>query len=183
MRLSAIPAFAWLIAGWLAGLGTVGAAGLAVLAFGLFDVRASTPDDPLFAWATHTTMIRATQARAGVSAPAPFTAAQVLAGFGDYDRLCVSCHGAPGVDRQPWASGMRPTPPYLLDAARNWTPAQLKMVVGDGVKMTGMPAWKTTLSGGRQWDLVAFLEAMPYLSTKDYLSLRAAEAPSDPGQR
>lgn len=183
MKLAGLkPAVALALAGWLAGLATIGVVGLAVLAFGLFDVRASTPDDVIFAWATHTTMIRATQVRAGVSAPAHFTAAQVQAGFGDYDSLCVACHGGPGVDRQSWASGMRPTPPYLLDAARNWTPAQLKMIVGDGVKMTGMPAWKTTLNDTQQWDVVAFLEAMPYLTTKSYLSLRAAEPPG-PGRR
>jgi mono/diheme cytochrome c family protein len=172
-----IPAFAWAIAGWLASLGTLGAVGLAVLVFGLFDVRASTPDNPLFAWATHTTMIHATQRRSGSSAPARFTAAQVQAGFADYDRLCVSCHGGPGVDRQRWASGMEPTPPYLLDAARNWTPAQLKMIIGDGVRMTGMPAWRTALSDAQQWDIVAFVEAMPYLSAGDYQKLRAASPP------
>jgi mono/diheme cytochrome c family protein len=173
-----VPAFAWLIAGWLLGLGTVGAAGLAVVAFGLFDVRASTPHGPLIAWATHTTFIHATQRRAA-SAPKPpnFTPAEVQAGFRDYDSLCVSCHGGPGIDRQGWASGLNPTPPYLLDAARNWSPAQLKLIIGDGAKMTAMPAWKTVLSDQRQWDLVAFVQALPYLSNADYLKMRAARRP------
>jgi mono/diheme cytochrome c family protein len=173
-----IPAFAWVIGGWLAGLGTIGAAGLAVVAFGLFDVRASTPHGPLMAWATHTTFIHATQRRAA-SAPAPpsFTPADVQAGFRDYDSLCVACHGGPGISRQEWASGLNPPPPYLLDSARTWTPAQLKIVIGDGAKMTAMPAWKTTLSDRRQWNLVAFLEALPYLSNSDYVKMRAAKRP------
>jgi mono/diheme cytochrome c family protein len=174
-----IPTFAWAIAGWLLGLATVGVAGLLVVAFGLFDVRASTPHGPLIAWATHTTFIDATRRRAARAPASPnFTPTEVQAGFGDYDSLCVSCHGGPGIDRQGWASGLNPTPPYLLDSARDWTPAQLKLIIGDGAKMTAMPAWKTAISDQRQWDLVAFLEALPYLSKSDYLKMRAAEQPS-----
>ena len=178
MKIAGRSPLALMFVGWLAGLATIGVVGLAVPVFGLFDVRASTPDDPWFALATHGTMIRATRLRAiAITAPQRFTAAQVQAGFSDYDRFCVSCHVGLGVDRQSWASGMRPTPPYLLDAARNWTPAQLKMIVGDGVKMTGMPAWRRTLSDDQQWDVVAFLDAMPYLTASDYLNLRSGQKP------
>ena len=51
------------------------------------------------------------------------------------------------------------------------------MIVGDGVKMTGMPAWRSTLSDAQQWDVVAFLDAMPYLTASDYLRLRAGQKP------
>jgi hypothetical protein len=53
-------------------------------------------------------------------------------------------------------------------------------VVGNGVKMTAMPSWSATRTKGQIWDLVAFLEAMPYLSADDYARMReraAARAP------
>jgi hypothetical protein len=35
---------------------------------------------------------------------------------------------------------MNPTPPYIVDAGRKFSPAQLQFVITLGVKMTGMPA-------------------------------------------
>jgi mono/diheme cytochrome c family protein len=161
----------------LAGV-TAGAVGLAVVEFGLFDTSASTPHSPIIAWATHTTMIHATQNRArDVAVPARFTPQQVLAGFRLYDADCVSCHGGPGIDRRPFASGMTPSPPYLLDAPRHWSKAELYVVVGGGVKMTGMPAWSVTMPKDAVWDVVAFLEVLPYLSATDYARLRAQTPP------
>lgn len=160
-------------------MATAGLAGLAVVEFGLFDTAASTPHAPPIAWATHTTMIHATENRARtVVAPASFTPQQVLAGFKLYDANCAACHGGPGVDRQPFASGMTPTPPYLVDAPRHWSAAELYVVVGGGVKMTGMPAWELSMSKDQVWDVVAFLETMPDLSATDYARMRAAGASS-----
>ena len=121
----AIPTFTLVVAGWLAGLATIGAAGLAVLVFGLFDVRASTPDNPLFALATHRTMIQATRRRAtAIIAPAHFTAAQVQAGFrrlrpgSASPAMAVPASIARGCGPAAWSR----TPPYLLDAGRETGP-------------------------------------------------------------
>ena len=154
----------------------IGAGGLLVIETGAFDVRASTPHSAPVAWATHTTMIHA--ARRGAAAVAPptrFTAAEVQAGLRDYNTNCVSCHGGAAVARAPWASGMTPSPPFLLYAARQWTPSELYWIIKHGVKMTGMPAWNTTRSDGQIWDLVAFLEALPDLSPTAYLRMKAPE--------
>ncbi len=171
-----------------------GAGGLAIVEFGLFDVRASTPHSPLMAWATHTTMIHSVQRQAaGTEAEAP-TPDAVRAGFRLYDTDCVGCHGAPGVGREPWANGMTPSPPFLLDAPRHWSPGQLQFIVANGVKMTAMPAWNAVHSPSQIRSIVAFLEALPYLTAGDYARLRAAgparapnpatsPAPSRGGQR
>jgi mono/diheme cytochrome c family protein len=155
-------------AGALAALGA-----LVVVETGLFDARASTPHDPLTAWVTHTTMIHSVDRQSAVVAPPPaFTPAQTEAGFRIYDADCVACHGAPAVERVAWARGLNPSPPYLLDAARQWSPAELYWIVRDGVKMTAMPAWTETLSDTQVWDCVGFLEALPYLSAADYARMR-----------
>ncbi len=155
----------------------MGLGGLVVVATGAFDIRASTPHGPLIAWATHTTMIHATQRRAkSVSAPASFTAAQVEAGFREYDVDCVACHGGPAVPRAAWVTGINPSPPFLLDAPRHWRAAELYLVVRDGVKMTAMPAWTFTRSDADIWNLVAFLEALPYITPQTYAQMRAVEA-------
>ncbi len=165
------------ILGGVAAFIVMGLGGLAVVETGAFDVRASTPHGPLVSWATHATMIHATQHRAAsVQAPAGFTAAQVEAGFREYDVDCAACHGGPGVSRAAWVSGINPSPPYLLDAQRRWSAAELYLIVGDGVKMTAMPAWKLTRSDTDIWNLVAFLEALPYITPQAYAQMRAVEA-------
>lgn len=83
------------------------------------------------------------------------------------------CHGSPGIARADWTTGLEPTPPYLLDAARRWSPAELQVIVGDGIKMTAMPAWRMTLSEGDIRSLVAFLDTLPSTSPQQYRELRA----------
>lgn len=167
----------WL-AGVFAGLLAVGLGAVVVVEGGLFNATASTPHIPLVAVVTHQAFVRSVQVRAkAMKAPtAPFTPAQVAAGFGDYDGACAACHGGPGVARADWASGMTPTPPYLEDAARRWRAEELYWIVGQGVKMTAMPAWTETRTDAQLWDLVAFLEALPYLTAADYARMRAAAA-------
>jgi mono/diheme cytochrome c family protein len=168
------------ILGWIAGLVTVGLVGLAVVETGAYDVAASTPHSALVAWAVHTTMIHSVQLRSPAHPAPQSNAERVEAGFRQYDSDCVACHGGPGIDRAAWARGMNPTPPYLLDAARHWTPDQLFWIVKHGVKMTGMPSWGKTKSDHDIDDLVAFLEALPTISADDYRRMRAAPKPSPP---
>ena len=118
-------------------------------------------------------MIRSTKVRADdVTAPRSFTPDRLYAGFRAYDSECAMCHGAPGVDRARWVKGMTPPPPYLLDAARVWSRKDLYWIVGRGVKMTGMPAWRATRSDADVWNVVGFLEMLPCISAYDYQQLR-----------
>jgi mono/diheme cytochrome c family protein len=163
--------------GMALGFAAVGLGGLGVIEFGLFDTTATKPHSPLVAWAAHAAMIHSVRVRAGdIQPPDRLTGAEVLAGFADYDTRCALCHGGPGVGRAPWVSGLTPTPPFLIEASRQWSPAQLDLIVGQGVKMTAMPGWSTTLSSSRIWNIVAFLEALPYLTPRDYATMRTAEA-------
>lgn len=174
----------WLIpgaVGLVLGYVLMGLVVLAVVEFGLFDVRASTPHKRIVAWAAHKAMIDSMRLHSRhVQPPERFTPADVVAGFHAYDTHCVMCHGGPGVARAAWVKGMTPSPPYIVDSARFWTPAELFTIVNDGVKMTAMPAWGDTLGRGRVWNVVAFLEALPYLSPRDYDALRRAKGQMGP---
>lgn len=170
--------WAWSAAGAAVALVGVLSAGLVVIEDGLFPATAITPHDPLTGWATHTAMIRSVRrdAATGTAAPSTVTPAEVAQGFRLYDQHCVMCHGGPGIARAGWTAGLTPTPPYLLDAARRWTPAELHVIVGDGIKMTAMPAWRLTLGERDTWSLVEFLEALPFISPERYRQLRAEAA-------
>ncbi len=162
---------------WLAGVATalaaVGLGAVIVIGGGLFDATASTPHSPLVAVITHTTFIRSVQVRAAdIQAPAHFTAAQVQAGLTDYSASCSGCHGAPGIARASWANAMTPSPPYLSDSARRWRSRELYWIIGQGAKMTAMPAWAESRSDEQIWNLVAFVEAMPLITPNAYARMR-----------
>ena len=95
----------------------------------------------------------------------------IARGLSLYRSHCVQCHGAPGVPPQPFALGMTPVPAALMYTAREWPPGQLFWVVREGIKMTGMPAWKYRLSDEDIWAVVAFLPAMAHLTPGQYAAL------------
>ncbi|MGH7025690.1 MAG: c-type cytochrome [Caulobacteraceae bacterium] len=162
------------IAGVVAVCLAMGAGALFVVETGSYDVRASTPHFRPVAWGAHTTMIHASERGAAtVTAPGHFTVPEIRAGFALYDKDCVTCHGGPGIDRAAWVSGMNPSPPWLIDTPRSFSAAQLYWIVDNGVKMTGMPSWAAVHNEGQIWDIVAFLEAQPYLTRTQYLRMRA----------
>ena len=51
--------------------------------------------------------------------------------------------------------------------------AELFWIVDHGIKMTGMPAWRGTMTEQEIWNTVAFLEAMPKMNAQDYARWRA----------
>jgi cytochrome c553 len=142
---------------------------IAFVKSGLFDVAASKPHTKLTFWVTHETMIHSVRRHAAsVDPPERFTAPRVVGGFCTYETHCVACHGAPAIAREQWVSGMMPQPPYLVDATSKWTPAQLFWIAKNGIKMTGMPSWRDSLSDRQIWDVVGFLEAMRRMPPQTY---------------
>jgi mono/diheme cytochrome c family protein len=142
---------------------------------GLFDVAASRPHSKLMEWILHETMIASVKRHAeDVALPARVTRAQAVRGFCAYEAHCVMCHGAPAVTRQPWANGLNPAPPYLVDAAQRWKPRELHWIIRNGVKMTAMPAWRESMTEGQIDDVVSFVAAMPKMPPQTYVRWRAA---------
>ncbi|MFL6726683.1 MAG: c-type cytochrome [Sphingomicrobium sp.] len=174
----------------LAGLAAVPLALVGAVLFirsGLFNAGAAAPHTKLTEWITHETMIHSVHRHATKVQAAPgFTPAAVVAGFCAYETHCVACHGAAAVAREQWVSGMEPAPPYLLDINDRFTRPQLFWLVRNGIKMTGMPSWKNSMSDRQIWSVVAWLEASRELPPQTYLRWRAerrcgASAPPAPG--
>jgi mono/diheme cytochrome c family protein len=157
----------------LAALATAAAGALGALAYiksGIYDVGAAKPHTRFTEWVTHETMIHSVRSHAkGITAPSRFSSAQVAAGLCQYQTHCVACHGASAVPREPWVSGMEPSPPYLLDATVKWKPRELFWIVSHGIKMTGMPSWRNSLSDEQVWDVVAWIEASRTLPPRTFV--------------
>jgi len=141
---------------------------------GIYDVAASKPHTKLTEWITHETMIHSIRRHAqAIKAPRRSSGARVMAGFCTYETHCVACHGAPAIAREQWVSGLEPSPPYLLDATSHWSSAELFWIVKHGIKMTGMPSWRDSMSDRQVWDVVGFIEAMRQLPPQSYANWRS----------
>jgi mono/diheme cytochrome c family protein len=155
-------------------LGALGA--FAFIKSGIYNVGAAKPHTKFTFTVTNDTMIHSVKSHAKhIVAPASVSAAQVTRGFCAYEIHCVACHGAAGVARQHWAGGMEPQPPYLLDATEKFKPRELFWIVKNGIKMTGMPSWKDSLTDAQAWEVVAWLEASRQLPPETYLAWRRSE--------
>jgi mono/diheme cytochrome c family protein len=100
--------------------------------------------------------------------------ARIRAGLVVYRGWCLHCHGAPGVAPAPFATGMSPTPPPLVQTARDWSPEEVWWVVDNGISMAGMPAFRFKLSEEEMWAVTAFVEALPRLTPAGYAAMAEA---------
>ena len=162
-------------AGVLSGL-----CALAIVEFGLYDIAAAQQHNKIVSWALHKTFKQSVRLRAG-SGPTPsFSTTQIVAGFKQYQADCMMCHGGPGVARADWVKGLEPTPPFLLESGKQWTPTQLTYILEQGIKMSAMPSWGETRSREQIQQIVAFLTALPKISPAQFANMQRQFPPAAP---
>ena len=162
----------------LAGIALFAAlAGGASFYAGVYDISATDQHLAPTYWLLDTGMRRSVRQRAAeIAVPDLGHAGQIERGLALFREHCVQCHGAPGVAPQPFALGMTPAPANMVHTAREWAPAEVFWVVKEGIKMTGMPAWKYRLGDEDIWAIVSFMRELPKLSPADYRALKAPRA-------
>lgn len=146
---------------------------VAFLYSGLYDVAADAPHHAVTRWALGTTVDRSVETHAGsVQGSAPTDEESLHHGFGEYDEMCVGCHGAPGVRASSIGRGLYPEPPDLAAPDAETNEAELYWIVSHGLKFTGMPSFGRTHSDETVWAMVAFLEKLPGMSAEEYARWR-----------
>jgi mono/diheme cytochrome c family protein len=158
----------------------LGLVGLIVVYTGAYNVAATEEHVSFTRWAFDTTFHNSVERRAdGVAPPEALTPEMIAAGSTKYKAMCQHCHAGPGVDRSSWASGMRPRPPHLAEAAAEWEPEEVFWIVKHGIKMSGMPAFGPSHDDTTIWGIVAFVKELPAMTPERYASL--GEAPRQGG--
>ncbi len=152
----------------LAVLLAVGAS-LIVVYGGFYNIAATEAHTALVRWGFDTTFRNSVLRHAAdTKAPPAPTPQQIAAGAGAYKSMCQHCHAGPGVERSPWASGMRPQPPHLTEAAANWSAQEIFWLVKHGAKMTGMPAFGPSHADGELAGIAAFVKSLPSMTPETY---------------
>jgi mono/diheme cytochrome c family protein len=163
----------------LPALGAI-CAGIALTA-GLVNFSASTPPGRLEQRLATFALDRSIEHHAPRGAnPLARSPAAVAAGLVLYRTHCVACHGAPGVDPTEAGASLNPPAPGLtLPRVQARSDGELKWIVSNGIRMTGMPAFGASRSEAEVWQLVAALRRLPQLSPKER---RTLTSPSGSGQ-
>lgn len=144
------------------------AAAVAFIYSGLYNVAATAEHIGIVSWGLDTLSDRSVSVHArGISAP-NLDDMSPDEGLEHFRAMCVTCHGAPGIERSETGQGLYPQPPDLTISAQELSSEELYWVTKHGMKMTGMPAYGPTHSDAQIWSLVSFLKTLPELSADSY---------------
>ncbi|MGI4717859.1 MAG: c-type cytochrome [Janthinobacterium lividum] len=154
---------------------TAGAAGLAVLFGGWYNIGATAQHFPIVYSVLEEGMKYSVRNHAeDIRVPRLDGQQQLRLGAQVYRDKCLQCHGGPGVAQSTIGMSMQPIPGPLVDATQRWKPRELYWVTKHGIKMSGMPAWEYHLRDEEIWAVVAFVTTLPAMSAQDF---KAATAP------
>lgn len=154
-------------------------AAIALVYSGAYNVSAAGQDSKPVAWLIGKISDRSIQRRArGIRVPDMSDPRVSRLGFAHYRRMCVVCHGDPGMPDSEIARGLNPRPPKLADFVDEWKPNELFWITKNGIRMTGMPAWGVTHSDEEIWAMVSFMRKLPSLTAAQYRTLESRIPPA-----
>ncbi len=152
------------LAGVLTTLVALLIGGYLVLQSGRIPANADGTPSRLELWMARTSL-RATlrqQAPKGAD-PVPLTNANLISGVHIFGQHCAICHGtARGTaSATPVAKGEYPRPPQLAsDGVEDDPPGYSFWKIKHGIRLTGMPSFKSALTDQQIWTVALFLKHM-----------------------
>jgi mono/diheme cytochrome c family protein len=106
--------------------------------------------------------------------PLPATEANMARGRSLYEEHCASCHGTDGKSQTEIATVMRVKPADLTGKAmQRLTDGEAYWVITNGIKTSGMPAYKAKLSDRERWQMTLYMRRF---KTAEATSTAAASA-------
>ena len=111
-------------------------------------------------------------------APIPADEPNMLAGARIYREQCSVCHGLSGQPETPIAKGMFPRPPQLFTGhgVTDDPPGENYWKAATGIRLTGMPGYKGSLTDTQLWQVSVML------ANADKLSPAAKAAVAEPAK-
>ena len=78
---------------------------------------------------------------------------------------CTLCHGPDGHGGAPIGRNMDPPAMDLGSPhVQHWSDAELFWIIQNGVRLTGMPSWKSSISDDDTWKLARFIHNLPRIA-------------------
>ena len=95
--------------------------------------------------------------------PVDSSDASLIAGMKMYQANCASCHGDVNHPRGALADAFYPRAPQFVEDSPDMSENQNLYIIQHGVRLSGMPAWKQSLSDRQMWQVTTFLSHMDKL--------------------
>jgi thiosulfate dehydrogenase len=159
-----------MIKGIAVGIAATVAAGLLgaylFVSFGLMPANADAPPPALEKWAARKSLA-ATIARQAPTIPNPVAVsdANLIAGVKLYAANCAACHGAADGAASNIAKGLYQHAPQLgKHGVTDDEEGETYWKICHGIRMTGMPSYRGTLSETQMWQVTLFLKHMDELT-------------------
>ncbi|WP_263359855.1 c-type cytochrome [Acidicapsa ligni] len=94
--------------------------------------------------------------------PLPDTSEVVSQGQEVFLGSCAQCHGADARGDSDLGRSMAPPAMDLSSShVQHWSDAELFWIIQNGVRLTGMPSWKSSISDNDTWKLAHFIHSLP----------------------
>ena len=111
--------------------------------------------------------------------PLPDTDEVVSQGQEVFLGSCAQCHGADARGDTDIGRNMNPPAMDLTSPhVQHWSDAELFWIVQNGVRLTGMPSWKSSISDNDTWKLARFIHKLPSLGAAPASTATPSQAQS-----
>ena len=145
--------------GFITALMLIVALGLSYVSLGLAPVATASAPLPFEKRITRIALHARLNKEAPKSSPVAASDEVYAAGASVYRDHCAVCHGLPGQDQTAIAKGEFPKPPELLKGkgVTDDPAGETYWVVANGIRLTGMPGFSTSLSSEQIWQVTLLL--------------------------
>jgi mono/diheme cytochrome c family protein len=143
-------------------------------------VAASAPPIPFEQMLTSKALHARLSKEAPKAAPMEPTEANLQAGAKIYKQYCAVCHGLPGEAKNALAVGMFPPPPQMFDGkgVTGEPVGEAYWVTTNGIRLTGMAAFRDSLSDDQRWQVSLLLLKANELPPSVKVLLEARRSPA-----
>jgi thiosulfate dehydrogenase len=138
------------------------------VSLGLMPANADAPPPALEKWAARKSL-KATIEREATSSPNPaaLNDENLVAGVKLYAANCAVCHGAADGAASNIAKGLYQHAPQLgKHGVTDDEEGETYWKIDHGIRMTGMPSYRATLSATQMWQITLFLKHMDALTPR-----------------
>ena len=168
--------------GFLAGLVAVALAGFSYVRFGFVDARADIPVNGLEQKIAMPSLDASVERHAPeIKNPVDSSDASLVAGMKLYQTNCASCHGDVNHPHATLADALYPRAPQFVQDSPDMPENQNFYIIQHGIRLSGMPAWKQSLSDRQMWQVTTFLSHMGKLPPQVSAQWQAAAGGSTDG--
>jgi mono/diheme cytochrome c family protein len=170
------------LVGFVLGVVVALLAGYCYVRFGFVDPRADAEVGAFEHKVAMPALDAAVDRRApDVKNPVQPTDDNLLAGMKIYQTACAGCHGDIAHPHAEFGDSFYPRAPQFVEDAPDMPENQNFYIIQHGIRLSGMPAWKSAFKEQEMWQVTTFLSHMDKLSPQLTAAWKAAAASQNQG--